>query len=217
LGLLFDVLERKSLYQHDAPLNTGATFYRDGTLHCIIGTYTGEALVFRLTATSKLEHVVTVRLLDNAVKGIACNKDIIFSVGASGAASLFRIDTLERIQDIPAAHGKISNAVTVLQDGRFASVGRDLRVLIWRGTEARELPHVHARSIKCIAACASSGLIATGSYDGTIAIHDEGAGITLRSERPTAAGISSIVAGDEAGLFLAASYDGCVYRLACHG
>ena len=69
MGQLFDAATGRLIYQHRSPLNCGAAFMRHGRQHAIVGTYTGEGLVFR-EADNTLEHVATIALNDNAIKGV---------------------------------------------------------------------------------------------------------------------------------------------------
>jgi WD40 repeat protein len=74
-----------------------------------------------------------------------------------------------------------------------------------------ETPHDH--SIKCVAANPGSDLIATGSYNGMVAIYDRQRSAWVATVRPTAAGISSITSATAPDAFLASSYDGQVYKV----
>jgi toxoflavin biosynthesis protein ToxC len=213
LGVVFDALDGRPVYRHSSPLNCAATFRVGGELHCIVGTYTGEGLVLRIDSGGGIEHVTTLALHDNAVKGLACNDRHIFSVCATGAAALHAIDTFACDHYLAHAHSKISNGVACLADGRFATVSRDRRLRFFRQASSIEIPTPHHHSVKCVAACHASGIVATGSYDGTVALYDPARAIFVHTERPTASGISSLVASDVPGVFFAGSYDGRVYRV----
>lgn len=114
---------------------------------------------------------------------------------------------------IKGSHDRIANGVAVLSDGRFASVSRDRKLRLWSldGHEAIGTPHDH--SIKCVAASSHGRLVATGSYDGKVALYDWGSSRWEDVRRPTASGISCLAAAVGAPRFLASSYDGNVYEL----
>jgi WD40 repeat protein len=56
--------------------------------------------------------------------------------------------------------------------------------------------------------------IATGSYNGRVAIYDRELGDWWRIVRPTTAGVSSLNFDRASGEFLASSYDGNIYSIA---
>jgi WD40 repeat protein len=204
-GILFDAVSGRALHQHRSPLNCAAVISGD---RAIVGTYTGEGLVFRM-CNGALELEQTVELHENAIKGLACSNGQIFSVCATGAAAFHSASSLRPERAIPGAHDKIANGCVALPGG-FASVSRDLRLRIWSGSSARVFTTPLTHSIKCIAASESGRFLALGAYDGFVAIFDVAAERWARTARPTAAGISSLCADGEA--FLASSYDGNIYR-----
>jgi WD40 repeat protein len=117
------------------------------------------------------------------------------------------------VERIRAAHDRIANGVCALADGRFATVSRDRTLRLWTGPRAEVVPTPHDHSVKCVAATPDGRWVATGAYDGTIALFDLRAGAWGPVVRPTCAGISSLCAGREPDAVLAASYDGRVYRV----
>ena len=213
LGILFDARTGQALYQHRSPLNCGAVFRDQGRERVVIGTYTGEGLVFGRDAGGAIELVATVALHDNAVKGVAASATELFSVCATGTAASFAIDGLAPITRVPAAHDRIANGAVALPEGRFASVSRDRTLRLWGrgGQRERAVPTPHTHSIKCLAA--QGTLIATAAYDGAVAVYDWRADRFVHEERPTTAGISSLCADPRTTGFLASSYDGHVYRI----
>jgi toxoflavin biosynthesis protein ToxC len=210
-GIVFNARTGQPVYQHRSPLNCGAGFIVDGTPHAVIGTYTGEGLVFKETRPGQVAFVEEVRLHENAVKGVAVSGDLIFSVCADSGAAWHRASTRQPVHRIAKAHGKIANGCAALGRGHFASVSRDLKLRLWAPdftVTVVDTPHTH--SIKCVA-CSEGRHVATGSYDGSVRIYD-----TLRQRwtvdiRPTTSGISSLTSCEADGTFLASSYDGCVY------
>ncbi|MET5020588.1 WD40 repeat domain-containing protein, partial [Burkholderia pseudomallei] len=78
-----------------------------------------------------------------------------------------------------------------LGDGYFASVSRDLKLRIWSPVSHAEViatPHTH--SIKCVAASADGRFVATGSYNGRVAVYDRVETRWALDARVTTAGVS---------------------------
>ena len=160
------------------------------------------------------EHVIDLRLHKNAVKGVAASGDLIFSVCADGSAAWRSSTDLRTVRVLPGAHDRIANGCTGLGAGRFASVSRDLKLRLWEPDfTVRVLDTPHTHSIKCVVAGADGRLIATGGYDGLVAVHDREADRWPVVTRPTGAGISSLAYDADRRLFLASSYDGNVYEV----
>jgi WD40 repeat protein len=203
LGALFDAERGVVLHQHPSPLNC-AVVLGDGDL--VVGTYTGEGLRLR-ERDGGVSLVEVLRLHEQAVKGVAARGDALFSVSAAGDAALYGAWRL------PHAHDRIANGVCALADGRFATVSRDRKLRLWTGDRAEVVDSPHAHSIKCVAATADGRRVATGSYDGTVALYDLERGAWGPVERPTCAGISSLCADAAPHAVLASGYDGRVYRI----
>jgi WD40 repeat protein len=215
LGRVFDALSGRELHRHRSPLNCGVRFEHDGVEHVVIGTYTGEGLLFRVPEEGRAEYLRELPLHVNAVKDIAVSGDLLFSVAADTSATWYRVSTLEKVDTIDEAHDRIANGCVGLGDeGFFASVSRDLRLRVWspdRQVSVLDTPHTH--SIKCVSASSDGRLIATGSYNGRVAVYDRVASDWVAEARPTTAGISALAYDPDAKLFLASSYDGQVYRV----
>lgn len=215
LGRLMNALDGNTIYQHRSPLNCGARFWRNGAEHVIVGTYTGEGLVFRLDGDGLPHHVTDIRLHDNAVKGLAVSGGLIFSVCADTSVAWQSTETLSTVHRIPAAHSRIANACVGLGEGHFASVGRDLKLRLWAPDfSSQVVDTAHTNSIKCVAADETGQLIATGSYHGHVQVYDRAHGTWVTAVRPTMSGISALCYAPARGLFLASSYDGQVYEIA---
>lgn len=212
LGIVFDALTGRELYQHRSPLNCGVCFDIDGSPHVVVGTYTGEGLLFKIPESGKCEYVRDIPLHSNAVKGVAVSGDYLFSVAADASVTWYRISTMECVETLDAGHDKIANGCQGLGDGYFASVSRDLMLRIWdpeRKALVIQTPHVN--SVKCVSASNDGRWVATGSYRGAVAIYDRVHSEWLPAERPTTAGISSLTYDSAENAFLAGSYDGYVY------
>jgi WD40 repeat protein len=212
-GQVFDALSGKVLHQHRSPLNCGATFYKDGALHLVVGTYTGEGLVFRQDSSGNIFFVDEIKLHKNAIKGIVCSEDTIFSVCADTATAFHSTDDFSCLKYIEEAHDKIANGCAVLPGNRFASISRDLHLRIWKEFEAEKIATPHTHSIKCIASSKDGQYLATASYNGRIAIYCVTSGEWVIVHRPTTAGISSLAFDPINNQFLASSYDGKVYKV----
>ncbi|NYH77369.1 WD40 repeat protein [Actinopolyspora biskrensis] len=214
LGKVFDALFARNLYQHKSPLNCAAKFWKDGIEHVVIGSYTGEGLVFRFDEPGRLEHVGDLSLHDNAIKGVAVSGDLIFSVCADHSAAWHRVSTFEHLRTKADAHGMIADDCVALGDGWFASVGRDLKLRVWSPEfDVRVLETPHEHSHKCVAASPDGRRIAIGAYDGVVGIYDRDDDSWPTVTRPTAAGISDIIYDGVNRNFLASSYDGNVYQV----
>ncbi|MEU2777998.1 hypothetical protein ABZ646_35205 [Streptomyces sp. NPDC007162] len=209
-----DALAGSALTQHRSPLNCGVTFSYDGRAHVLVGAYTGEGIVLRPTTDGRLEHVRDLRLHDNAVKGVAASGDMLFSVCADGSAAWHSATTLQTLKVLPNAHDRIANGCVGLGGGRFASVSRDLTLRVWEPdftVTVLKTPHTH--SIKCVSSDDTGRFVATGAYDGHVAVHDLRTG-AWHTTRPTASGVSSLAYDAARRLFLASSYDGRVHEIA---
>jgi len=213
LGKLFDARSGGELHRHRSPLNCGAAFERGGATCAVIGTYTGEGIVLRIDGT-RATHVTDLPLHANAVKGIAISGDLIFSVAADASACWYRASTLEPVFEIKRAHDKIANGCAGLGEGYFASVSRDLKLRIWSPDHRAEvIATPHTRSIKCVAASNDGRYVATGSYNGRVAVYDLIDGCWTLDGCVTTAGVSSLAYDSATQAFVASSYDGNVYRV----
>jgi WD40 repeat protein len=216
LGQLYEVESGKVLYQHHSPLNCGALFYRSGSVHLAIGTYTGEILIFVMQADKSLRLEREVKVFENAIKGLAANHTQLFSVCASSDIAWHGIADLKLIHKINQAHDKIVNACCRIGEQGFASVSRDRTLRLWLAGEQAVYPSPHPNSIKSIALSADGLCLLTGSYTGTLALFDLSSRQWSKLLKPTIAGISAICFDALQGQFLAASYDGQVYPVSRH-
>jgi toxoflavin biosynthesis protein ToxC len=216
MGRVMDALTGELLHQHRSPLNCGAAFEFDGRTHVIVGTYTGEGLVFAVGDDGEVVHVATLALHANAVKAVAVSGDVIFSVCADTGASWFSALDFSELGRAQEAHDRIANGCAALPNGRFVSVSRDHKLRIWDGLHATVVATPHDRSIKCVAASDCGRYVASGSYFGAVAVYDIEQARWTRVDRPTTAGISSLCFDAARGVFLAGSYDSRVYEIRTH-
>ncbi|TRX75747.1 WD40 repeat domain-containing protein [Pseudomonas mangiferae] len=212
MGQVFDAVSGELIHQHRSPLNCGTVFTREGRPHAAIGTYTGEALIFGLDDDGRVRYLDEIQMHDNAIKGLSADDEFLFSVCATAAAAFHRIADYGTHAYIERAHDRISNACATIEGG-FASVGRDLKLRLWRAGQAEVFDTPHLHSVKCIATSDDRTLIATGSYGGTIALFDLQARRWTTQRKPTTSGISCITYSPESGAFIASSYDGRLYPI----
>ncbi|WP_412540824.1 WD40 repeat domain-containing protein [Longispora sp. K20-0274] len=212
LGQVFDARTGAVLHRHRSPLNCAAVFRRESGWHAVVGAYTGEGIILRLDGTPT--RLVDVQLHANAIKGVAVSGGRIFSVCADGSVAWHDAETFVLIRRVPGAHDKIANGCAALHGGRFASVSRDLTLRLWSADFSVATLHTpHQHSIKCVAASPDGVHVATGAYDGRIAVYDTITETWAPVYRPTTAGISSLAYDERRGTFLASAYDGQVHEV----
>lgn len=209
LGKIFDALTGEELYQHHSPINGGTLCYKDGRELAAFATYTGEIVVLDLSGT-QVEHVVTRRIHDNAIKGIAADAHQLFSVSASAEAVYTDLADFAVTRKMAGAHQKIANGCIAIKDG-FASISRDLQLRLWRDGQVFSIATPHCNSIKCVSCDSAGEIIACGSYGGSIHLYDVRRERWIKGLRPTSAGISSLTFVPERPAFVASSYDGSLY------
>jgi WD40 repeat protein len=213
LGKMFDALTGRSLYQHRSPLNCGTRFTRSGHGHALIGSYTGEGLIFRVEG-AETTHVGNLPMLRNAIKGVAAGDRLLFAVCADCSVTWWDAETLEHVRTVRNAHDRIINGCVSIGGDQFATVGRDLMLRIWSPSGQAEVLHTpHRNSIKCISATDDGQVIATGGYHGMIALVELSSRSWIQVQRPTTSGISSLSYDAASRTFIAGSYDGNVYRI----
>jgi WD40 repeat protein len=213
LGTLFNALNGDSLYQHHSPLNCGISFLRSGVPHLAIGTYTGEILVFRIENQSNIELVDTLKIFGNAVKGLACSGQQIFSVCANTAISWIDMESLHVSEQRQHSHEKIINACATIGNHGFASVSRDRTLRLWMNGVCETYESPHPNSVKTLCSSDDGNVLLSGSYGGTIASFDVPSRSWSGFHRPTTSGISSITYDSSNRRFIAASYDGSLHTI----
>ncbi len=211
-GEVYDALKGEILYQHHSPLNCGARYTESGKEYALIGSYTGEGLVFEVDSNGNSHFVDTVALHQNAIKGIAVEDGLIFSVCADYAAAFHETKTFQLKHYLRNAHDKIANACSSFGNGLFVSASRDLKLRLFSADEVKEFKTEHRYSIKCLATSKDKQWLASADYRGHVFVYDRDFN-TIAHQRPTLSGISQIIAGKRNYEFLAASYDGTVYPM----
>jgi WD40 repeat protein len=213
LGRLFDADTGEVLYEHHSPLNCGVTFMRQGTTHVAIGSYTGDILVFEADDGGRLRLRTELNVYENAVKGLSSSDGLLFSVCASTEIAWHRIDDWSLVRRIDKAHERIANACCAIGNGEFASVGRDRTLRIWGAGKTEVYHSPHPNSVRAIDVNADHTAILTGSYGGTVAMFDLIHRCWTSLDKLTTSGISSIAWNGANQSFLAASYDGSIYKV----
>jgi WD40 repeat protein len=212
LGELINALTGEVLYKHHSPLNCAVICERIGSPHLIVGTYTGELLVFGIS-NAQTELVKTLKVYENAVKGVSIAKDQIFSVCANTEIAWHDVETLTQRRTLTKAHDKIVNDCCMIDDEHFATISRDRTLKIWNGKGHESYASPHPNSVKCISINEQKDKLATGSYGGTVAIFDLKSRAWEKFDRPTTAGISDLIWDEQHHVFIASSYDGNIYRI----
>lgn len=213
-GEIFDAKLGVIIYRHRSPLNCAASFLYKDEQYAVIGAYTGEGIILKHTINGFIYHR-SFLLHDNAIKSLAINDDNIFSVCATGAVSWHSLEDGKLLRYIKNAHHKIANGCISLEGKKLASISRDLFLRIWDGNNLSlqsEILTPHTHSVKCIATDKTFCYLATGSYNGVVAIFDREKSI-WKTKRLTTAGISSICFDEINNQFIAGSYDGNLYFL----
>lgn len=210
-GEVFEALSGRVVYQHHSPLNCGTVFYRGKNPYIIIGTYTGEGLLFGC-GNGDIRFLESINLHDNAIKGISASSSMVFSVCATGAVAFHAVDDLSLISYLEQGHDKIVNGCSYLLNDSFASVSRDLSLRLTRVDHQDVIPSPHAHSIKCVAVSEAGDYIATGGYRGMLWVYDMSISQWI-GRRLSHAGISSLYFDYKTQAFLASSYDGKIYTV----
>jgi toxoflavin biosynthesis protein ToxC len=212
-GTIIDATSGHILYVHSAPLHCGISVNINRAEHLIVGSHSGEALVFRWDGRSFV-HVRNVQLHTDVITGLACSGNVVFSTCADRTVAWHSLTGWRELRRTTPAHEQVINGCAPLDDGKFASAGRDLTLRIWNQTyDCVTICPPIKRSIGCVTACPQGEIIAIGSYDGYVARYHATTHQLLSLERPTTAGISAIAFSTDRDTFLASSYDGQIYPI----
>ena len=149
----------------------------------------------------------------NAIKGVACSDELIFSVCASGDAAFHRVGDLGRCATCPATHRKIANGAAALPDGRFVCVSRDLSLRIWSLDGADEFA-VAARALDQVRRRQRGRRERRDRHLRRLGRHLRPRAREPLGRMPPADGVGHLVARPRRrGGFVASSYDGRLYAV----
>ena len=213
LGQLLDALSGEVLYQHHSPLNCGTSFMHYGTQHVVIGSYTGEIILFARDKEGALNLVTIMKIHENAIKGLVASEDRLFSVCANTSIAWHDLTDFKLIRFMKHAHERIANGCCLAGPNGFATISRDLKLRLWMDDAEEIYQTPHPNSVKCICASDDRSILMTGAYTGTLAGFDMASRSWRSFSRPTASGISSLTFDSNHQQFLASSYDGQIYTV----
>jgi toxoflavin biosynthesis protein ToxC len=213
-GKLFDATTTEVLYEHHSPLNCGVYFESQGKPLIAIGSYTGEILVFSWPHDGLPVMVNSLKVYENAIKGLSFVNGVLFSVCASTDIAWHRVTDWSLLKRVSRAHDKITNDCCTIDQDHVATVSRDRTLRIWAGNKTEIYPAPHPKSIKCIGIDDGKSHLLTGCYGGTLAMFCLNTRKWTQIERPTMSGISAINWDSQQQQFLASSYDGRIYAMA---
>lgn len=208
-GVIFDALNKLSVYQHRSPLNCAAIFETNEGKRLIVGSYTGEGIILSKDINGFLKFETTVKLHDNAIKGLAAFGKEVFSVCADTSVTFYNAEKKEIVKSIKNAHDKIANGCAYDGRGGFVSISRDLNLYIWTDMTAEKIRTPSENSIKCISVSFCSNYICIGNYTGWVGVYDRTERKWILWCRESASGISSLHYNKYLG-FVATSYDGSI-------
>jgi toxoflavin biosynthesis protein ToxC len=213
-GEVYDILSSKTIYKNNSPLNCATQYKINNIIYILIGTYTGECIILKEVENNIYFHN-KLKFHNNAIKGIANNGNIIFSVSANRNISFHKCENFELIQKIENAHTKIINACVYINEGMFASISRDLKMKIWNSDskllETIETEHTH--SLKCISKSSDNNILAVGSYNGQVHLYNLKTKKWFQKKHISKSGVSSICFDSLKNQFLTSSYDGKIYEI----
>ncbi len=210
-GEVFDAETGEVYYHHFSPLNCVTKFYKGNQAYAMVGTYTGEGILFKVTDHGlEFERVYT--LHENAIKGLSASNNLMFSVCADSTVTFFDIQSLKIVNVIQQAHNKIINGCCSDNNGRFFSVSRDQKLKIWQDQKATIVNTPSQHSIKCVAVTEDARHVTIGTYSGHIGVYDTAENSWVYWSRRTRAGISSIININK-NSFIASAYDGEIYSI----
>lgn len=207
---LYDAITGELIYEHDDPLNCATVFNKNGVNHLIVGAYAGMGLIFKSEDNGPIEFVQSLRLHDNAVKGLTCSDKYIFSTCATGAVAWHSIEDFSLHKIDKKAHPIVANGCAAFGNG-FVTTSRDLKIRVFDGDKLiKVLETPHSNSIKCICCDPEGKYIVSGGFTGKIYIYSKEEG-KWYYYRPTNAAVSCIIFDKENSRFIASAYDGSTY------
>lgn len=210
-GTIYNAFTGEKSYQLSSPINAMTSWEKNGQHFCAVATYIGKIEIFKVT-NGGLIFNKSIKVLNNAVKGICNNGKVIFAVGAAGDASIISLEKNYHVKPLGIVHSKIANGCAFVRDDVFVSISRDLKIRFFReNKKALSFPTPHDHSIKSICVDSSGRYIATGSYYGRIGVFDYKNKKWIQFYRLCSSGISCIFYSQTKRCFILGSYNGKVY------
>ncbi|WP_137137007.1 WD40 repeat domain-containing protein [Rhizobium sp. FKY42] len=213
-GHIYNVSTGDIIHSHTSPLNCATLVESVGSKYVCIGAYSGDVVVIELVGSTPT-YVRTISANSNAIKGIDTVGTCVLTGCADG--ELVMVDPIgdKIVKRFPSIHNGILNNVTAVKEGTYASISRDLTLVLWNeGSEPEQFPSRHEHSIKSIASSGDGSYVCCGSYRGTIDIFDVAAKKwTNGYKKISATGISAITWHEPDNCFYASSYDGNIYAV----
>ena len=211
-GAVLDALSGERICRHRSPLSSATTFIRDGALHAVIGSESGDGLVLRLGIGNRFAPVASLPLHTDSVLGLAADAEHIFSVCADASVRLTRIVDFD-VEWVRSQAGAVTGCAT--WDQGFVGVSRDRSLKLWRGDGTEESYRVPlSNPIACVAVCPDSRIVAAGSHAGRVAFFDLVARLWQMSVQLSFTAVSCIAAvPSQPRVFTVAGRDGSVHTL----
>jgi toxoflavin biosynthesis protein ToxC len=213
-GDIYNAMTGVVIHSHVSPLNCATLVESGDQTYVCVGAYSGDVVVIDVTGIAPT-HVRTISANNNAIKGIDTVGKCVLTGCADG--ELVMVDPIGNkiVKRFPSVHNGILNDVTAVKEGTYASISRDLTLVLWNeGSEPEQFPSRHENSIKSIASSDDGSFVCCGSYRGTIDIFDVAKKKwTDDYKKVSATGISAIAWHERDSCFYATSYDGNVYAV----
>jgi WD40 repeat protein len=209
-GAVYDVTNDEVVYRHTSPLNCSETFEIDGRRHLVVGSFTGDLLLFEI-GSGGLRFLRKERVQKNAIKSVSHRSGQLLTTSPDAEVTFLSLPDLRVLRTNRDAHISIVNGCAPTTEG-FVTVSRDLNLVIWSSEGTYEKwPTQHVRSVRAVAVHQDSQIVATAAYDGTIGLFSLKERRWLDTKRPTTAGISALCSTPFG--FIAGSYDGAVHQI----
>lgn len=213
-GEIYNGTSGEVIYSHTSPLNCATLVESEDKRYVCVGAYSGDVVVLEVRHNTPI-YVRTINANSNAIKGIDTVGTLVLSGCADG--ELVMVDPINDkiVRRLPSMHSGILNDVTAVKEGTYASISRDLTLVLWKeADEPEKFVSRHEHSIKSIASSDDGSFICCGSYRGTVDVFDVAQKKwTDNYKQVSATGVSAIVWHETDNCFYASSYDGNVYAV----
>jgi toxoflavin biosynthesis protein ToxC len=214
-GVIYELDSQVELFKHTAPLNCAGTFEVGEEKYLVVGSYSGDLLLFVASTDSKVKHTKTLRINSNAIKTIAISGSDIYTGSSDGR--IFKVESRNSFtvsNPWPPQHTSILNDICVTEKGEVLSVSRDLTIVHHSETLCTKTLSRLKNALKCICYSEKDQIAIVGNYLGWIDFYDIASReMTNRPLRVADTGISSIFWDNVEECAIMSSYDGNVYRV----